>query len=60
MTKYLIPLVVVYLLGTLSGALIRAEGYGARSTAELEPAVQFTETGKEYKHGSWCIDGRVF
>lgn len=27
---------------------------------EVEPPVQVDETGPEYKHGDWCIDGRVF
>jgi hypothetical protein len=58
--KFLVPMFMMVLVAQLASALVRAESV-SRNTAEFdEPAVQYSEMGYEYKHGAWCIDGRVF
>lgn len=60
--KYLVPMIVALFLIHTASALIVAQSIGvtSRETAEIEPKAQFTQHGKAYKHGSWCMDSRVF
>lgn len=51
--KYLIPILVVALMIQMSNVVVQAS-----ETDE----VQFTQTvaDNNYRHGHWCMDGRVF
>lgn len=56
MEKILTIVVVALVLSTSAILVSTANAVAVRR----ETAVQYTETGKDYKHGEWCIDGRVF
>lgn len=57
--KFVIPLIVAVVLMQMVSAIANAQGVN-RDTAELEEKVQFTQTASEYRHGTWCMDSRVF